>query len=351
MVKLDAVYAANAALVNTNPFVAVIAGGTAGIGECAVRGLATTFAAHGSQLRIYIVGRNQEAADNIISSCGRICPGGTFQFVGGDLALIKEVDRICDVITVAEQEHAIKSNGRPAKVDFLLCSQGILSTNLEDTEEGIYKICSLTYFSRMRFAVQLLPLLSNAPHGGHVVSVLNGRIKPSIQLDDLGLRKPSSQAIGSMFGHQMGMTNVFISELARRNPGKIALSHVYPGYVITDAADHSEFPWWLKFILKWIVGTLALPITVPHPEVGQRMVYLATDRFSPAPMNIADGAADAEGIDGNKGSGAYRVDSTGETYPQETEYARLRENGGADKIYEYTMKVFEEIQTNGVYKE
>jgi NAD(P)-dependent dehydrogenase (short-subunit alcohol dehydrogenase family) len=90
MVKLKDVEAANTALVNTKPFVVVVAGGTAGIGERVVRGLATTFAAHGSHLRIHIIGRNEEAADKISSDCGSICPGGTFRFVQGNLTLIKK---------------------------------------------------------------------------------------------------------------------------------------------------------------------------------------------------------------------------------------------------------------------
>ncbi|KAI8624901.1 hypothetical protein F5Y19DRAFT_480138 [Xylariaceae sp. FL1651] len=350
MVTLNDVKAANAALVNRKPFVAVIAGGTAGIGECAVRGLASIFAAQGDQLRVYIIGRNQEAAEKVASDCESLCPGGTFRFIQGNLALIKEVDRICAEITEAEHEHA-KTGNQMAKVDFLLCSQGVITTVFQDTVEGIDRTFSLSFFSRMRFVVQLLPLLSNAPNGGHFVSVFNARIKPSIRIDDMGLRKPSNQGFSVAFGHITGMTNVFISELARRNPGKIALSHVYPGFVNTAIGEKAEIPGWWKFISKWFIKPLTRRLYIPFDEVAQRMVYMATDRFTPALTENAEGVAVAEGLDGIKGSGAYRVDNSGETYPHNKEYVKLRDNGDAEKVYQYTMEVFKDIETNGVHKE
>jgi len=132
MVQLEAVRTANAALVKARPLVGVFFGGTAGIGELTVRALATTHGATGRGLRVYIVGRNQKAADKIISECQQACPPGHFRFVQAtDLSLLKEVDRVCGEITQAEE--AVGANEGPPRVDFLVVSQGILSLSPKRT--------------------------------------------------------------------------------------------------------------------------------------------------------------------------------------------------------------------------
>jgi hypothetical protein len=124
-IPLEQVRRENALLVNTKPFVAVVAGGTAGIGECAVRQLAETFKQHGDKLRLYMVGRNQDAADNIIADCRRACAGGQFRFVKGDLTLIRQVDRVCADI-IEQEEQGSRASGQTAKIDLLVASQGLL---------------------------------------------------------------------------------------------------------------------------------------------------------------------------------------------------------------------------------
>lgn len=126
MVSIDVVRSANAALVKTEPFVAVVAGGTSGIGKNTVIELARTFGDQGAELRVYIVGRNEGAAKDLIAECERICPAGTFRFVGADLSLIREVDKVCASISKTEDDIA-KSKGKVAKIDFLVLCQGLLS--------------------------------------------------------------------------------------------------------------------------------------------------------------------------------------------------------------------------------
>ncbi|ORY60498.1 uncharacterized protein BCR38DRAFT_487561, partial [Pseudomassariella vexata] len=150
MTHLDEVRAANKELVKTKPFVAVFGGGTSGIGECGVQQLAATFGDDGDGLRVYIVGQNMDAAEKIIADCRQICPAGGFKFLKGDLALIKEVDRICAEITQAKQMRT-KIQGTAAKIDLLVLCQGILAfSGPVYTEEGLDKYTSLFYYSQMR---------------------------------------------------------------------------------------------------------------------------------------------------------------------------------------------------------
>lgn len=129
MVTLDIVRAANARLVQSHPLVAVIVGGTSGIGEYTARQLASTVGKQsGKGLRLYIVGRNKAAADKIISDCANDCPQGAFRFIQAtDLSLLKDVDRVCKELTKAEEEGAQKPNSGPARIDFLVMTQGFIS--------------------------------------------------------------------------------------------------------------------------------------------------------------------------------------------------------------------------------
>lgn len=126
MVKLDVVRSSNEALVKAQPLVAVFAGGTSGIGEYSIRALAARHAEQGKGLRVYIVGRASEAAKKIITDCSNLCPNGQFRFVKAeDLALLRDVDRVCAEIIRLEEE--TPAHGRPPRVDLLVMTQAIFN--------------------------------------------------------------------------------------------------------------------------------------------------------------------------------------------------------------------------------
>jgi NAD(P)-dependent dehydrogenase (short-subunit alcohol dehydrogenase family) len=101
MVSIDIVRSCNASLVTRQPLVAIFTGGTAGIGSYAIQALAA-HAKHGKGLRLYIVGRNEEAGKKITAECLLLCPTAQFRFVqANDLALLRDVDRVCAEITRA----------------------------------------------------------------------------------------------------------------------------------------------------------------------------------------------------------------------------------------------------------
>jgi NAD(P)-dependent dehydrogenase (short-subunit alcohol dehydrogenase family) len=121
MSKLDVVAARNKELVKSQPITAVFAGGTSGIGEYALRALASTNGSSGQGLRVYIVARNQSSANAVISDCQSVCPAGEFYFVHStDLSLLREVDRVCAKIIQSEQAHSKK---HPASIDLLVMTQ------------------------------------------------------------------------------------------------------------------------------------------------------------------------------------------------------------------------------------
>ena len=94
MVSLKEMRAALATFKDTQTFVAVVVGGTSGIGECIVRAIAK----YGSDPTIVIVGRNATAAEKIIGECQKLSPSAKFEFLAQDVSLLKGVDDVCEKI-------------------------------------------------------------------------------------------------------------------------------------------------------------------------------------------------------------------------------------------------------------
>lgn len=139
MVQLPTVQKAVAALVSSQPLVAVFVGGTSGIGQNTVRELARTHGTEGPGLRIYLVGRNRKTAEDTIAICRQHCPQGNFIFVQSkDLALLKDVDDMCSEITRLETETARREKSAKAHVDMLYIS----TMQVRSGREGQNNLCS-----------------------------------------------------------------------------------------------------------------------------------------------------------------------------------------------------------------
>ena len=99
----------------TSPsLVCVFAGGTSGIGEATLRALTAKV----PSFTIYIIGRNEAKASQIIQEC---CPpdsetGNSITFLKADLTLLKNVDKVCEEI-----------KQRESRIDVLFMSQGYLT--------------------------------------------------------------------------------------------------------------------------------------------------------------------------------------------------------------------------------
>lgn len=123
MVAFSLVKSSNAALVASQPLVAVFFGGTAGIGSHTFRSLVGIHGKEGRGLRAYVVGRNTKAAEEIFEECREVCPSGEFRFIRApDLALMKDVDIVCAEIRKIEEEEAKKTGDTP-RIDILIMTQ------------------------------------------------------------------------------------------------------------------------------------------------------------------------------------------------------------------------------------
>ncbi|KAK9365293.1 hypothetical protein V1509DRAFT_633511 [Lipomyces kononenkoae] len=356
MVQLDVVQACNKALVNKQTVTAVFVGGTSGIGENAVRSLASTHGTSGRGLRVYIVGRNEKAANTIIADCNKTCPPGEFKFVrANDLSSLRDVDRVCNEIVNAEEARAV---GKPACIDLLVLTQAYFAFGKElehqETSEGLEMSLCLLYYSRMRFVHQLLPLLSASPISGRVVSVFGPGRDTKLILDDLSLSKPQNFNFTTLGSHTAYMTTFFFEKMAANNLGKLSMSHYFPRLVITPAFKGRGVPGWFKVIFR-VLGPLFRLISVSAKESGERVVFHTSPRF---PARSSKGVAKsspqenvsiASSSDGILGGGAYRTNWNGDVTPLTKQYEHINKDEVREMVWEHTMKVFEDITAAGYF--
>ncbi|KAI1401639.1 hypothetical protein F4819DRAFT_318831 [Hypoxylon fuscum] len=157
-----------------------VAGGTTGIGECAVRALAATFAGREDGegfFRVYIVGTKRPHASSL-PTVWHYIQGRHFDSKGWPIA--SKGGRSHLRRDHIGREGGSRSEPCPGEIDFLVCCQEILPMAPEETE-GLDKYFCLFYYmySRMCCIERLLPLLVASPKAGHVVSVFNSGIQPS----------------------------------------------------------------------------------------------------------------------------------------------------------------------------
>lgn len=330
MVALDKIHHSNTLLATSLPSspVAVFVGGTKGIGAHALR----AFAKHTSTLapRIYVVARSQAAGDAIVGECQKLCPTGTLRFIQADASLMREVDRVCGEI--AQREKAI---------NLLFMSQGTLDMHAQ-TSEGLGLLGALSYYSRIRFMMKLLPLLKLGKGLRRVVSVFTATKEGPFNVEDMDLRHVNLRSIMQVRGHGATMMTLGMESLSADAP-EVGFVHNFPGFVQTSIGD--TMPGLLGVVMRTIGHVSGLFLRIPGDEVGERHLFFATSaRFGGSGEGIAmDGLQPAKGTDGKVKSGMYSVDEFGEPGKTEELLAGMRKDGTRTKIWEHTLKQFDRI--------
>ncbi|KAK3111327.1 hypothetical protein LTR53_013550 [Teratosphaeriaceae sp. CCFEE 6253] len=355
MVQLSIVRAANRLLAQDRPLVAVFVGATSGIGEYTLLALARTHGDTGKGLRVYLVGRSAGAAKKITLECQTLCPSGDFRFVQvKNLTLLHEADACCKQIIKLEEGDPF--DGSSARVDILCMSQGYLRFGAaEITSEGLEVSMALLFYTRMRFTLNLMPLLINASSPAHVISVFGAGMEKGAALykEDLSLAKDPARhySVLNVRVHVAHITTMYFEHLAQQHAGKLSLVHVFPGLVVTPAFSDSNFPWWSKG-LWFLLGPIARWfIAVGPEEIGERVLFLATPRY-PGRQQTSESTSDvAMGTDGARGGGAYSCNWNGETNDIEKLYTTLREQGFRDQVREHVGKVCAAIDAQQQFEE
>ncbi|KAH7323127.1 hypothetical protein B0I35DRAFT_427166 [Stachybotrys elegans] len=341
MPSISTIQAGIAELPKGPPIVAAFAGGTTGIGSYIVKALATVFANKGDRLRIYIIGRNAERGNAVISECSKISPGSDWRFVKSpDLSLISEVDKCCTEIARLETESPF--HGGPPRLDLLYMSHSHpIVGNRTTTAEGLDALESTLYYSRVRFVTKLAPLLSASPRAGHAVSVYLGAKERGVTTDAYIGRTPDEKYGVVEVGRYLGfMKTMVFEDLAEKYAGKIRFTHIFPGLV--DGPGFDQLPrvyrilWTLLKPIAWIWMT-------PPEDCGAVMVYLATDRF-PAKGAAKDGADVVRASSGERGGGSYSLGQLADAPPQQVLYEKARKEDTHKKAWDYTMNLLDDIE-------
>jgi NAD(P)-dependent dehydrogenase (short-subunit alcohol dehydrogenase family) len=184
MASLDDARASNAAYSPSYIPTIVVVGGTSGLG----RAMVEIFAAQTKgRANVIILGRNKAAADEILASLPSPPPPSEtngviikHEFISCDASLMKNIH-------TASKEIASKVD----KINYLVCSFGILTMGRTETEEGNDTSIALRYFGRVKFFHELLPLVKKAKEAGEdakMMTILAAARGASIDLEDLDVK-------------------------------------------------------------------------------------------------------------------------------------------------------------------
>lgn len=273
-------------------------------------------------------------------------PGSKAIFIQKDISSLKNVDEVC-----------LELQRREKKINILFLSAGYMSlsgrngefshdkscttltSGYTETPEGLDHKMAVNYYSRMRFALNLMPELTKAGKShelSRVLTVLAAGSEADIDMDDMDLQK--NYTLHACLSHCVMMTDFMMEELAKRYP-QTSFSHSYPGTVKSGITNSLTGP--IRLGVK-VLYSVMTPWILNFRESGERHMFQITSSMYKAKDGVAgiplNGGLDiAVGMDGQKGSGAYLLDWDGRPAGDMAILARYRAKNAGPKIWEHTM--------------
>lgn len=253
-----------------------------------------------------------------------------------DISLLRNVDEICADL-----------KRRESKIHCLFLTAGYMTLKgRTETEEGIDRKMCVNYYSRIRWTLNLMPLLeaaSNANELSRVITVLGAGSEVEVRLDDLELKH--NFTLHACLGHCVVMTDFAIEELSKRYPGT-SFSHSYPGSVKTGIANELSGPVRLAVKIMYAVMT---PWILNVQESGERHYFQMTSQVYPSAKGSVgipppEGMTAFKSMDGTPGGGAYLLDWDGKTCGDESVLRKYREIDMGPKVWDHTMKIFAQAE-------
>ena len=264
--------------------VAVVVGATSGIGAAVARRLAQ------ADYTIIAVGRDADRAASVLADCAARS-NNAHQFIQCDAALLG-AGGVRDCAAAIAAKHR--------RVDALVQTQGIASmAGRDETAEGLDRKLSVHYFSRVAFALALLPQLRAAE--GKVLSVLSGGVHSAYRhaCNDFELKQNYSIKNAA---DAAGFYNDAAWDSLAAAPGneKLLFIHAAPGFVATSWG--TQLPTVVRGLVRCLQATLAAPaedcaefLVAPLFAANQTGFVLQGPKGEPA-MVTAQHAAAREGI-------------------------------------------------------
>ena len=272
-----------------------------------------------------------------MAECRVLNPAGEYMFIKADVSLIRIVNEVCEEIKAKEKA-----------INILFLSAGLPSLDRGETPEHLQLLAALTYYSRVRFITNLLPLLRYASVLRRVVTVAGGSLEGPLDASDFPARRIPLRAIR---GHLTTLISLGLEAVGKTAP-EVSFIHDYPGTVDTTLV--SRMPGLLGVVLRAYIYLAGRWICVPIEESGERHLYLATSARYP-PVNDRKGSDSAvplgnrvdvaQGTNGGVGSGVYSVGWDGESSSPTVQklLAGLRDKGMVEEIWRHTESEFNRI--------
>lgn len=221
----------------------LVTGGTDGVGKAIARTLVQI--GH----RIIIVGRDDAKGRLAEQELRASSPNGRVDFIRADLSLIRDVDRLGEMIVE-----------RWASLDNLILNAGVIHGARELTDEGLERMFATNFLGRFELTRAVLPLLNAAGRRddpAHVLFVSGAARGGRISYDDPSLRSRFN-LISAV--RQFCLANdLFALSLAQAvhessASGRISISCLKLGVVETNIRRH--FPWWMNWIVSLVMDPL-----------------------------------------------------------------------------------------------
>ncbi|KAI5200841.1 hypothetical protein E4T42_04843 [Aureobasidium subglaciale] len=210
-----------------------VTGGTAGLGRRA----ATVFAGQ-RPAHIYISGRSQPKANDVINELKRLAPGVGVSFVKMDLGSLSTIDEAAKTL-VAQTD----------RLDILLCNAGIMACPPALSKDGFEIQFATNHLGHALLIKHLLPtLLRTAERYGdaRVVSLTSTGFTVAPKNEGIifkDLKTTQDYGFGSKwtrYGQSKLAIVLYMAELARKYPA-LSTAVVHPGVIKTDMVTGLSF--------------------------------------------------------------------------------------------------------------
>lgn len=229
------------------------------------------------------------------------------------------------------------------------------------TKEGLDAFLSTTYYSRIRFITQLMPLLTASPVPAHVISIYAGGMEDgSAKPGELpiGLPPPATYGITTVRKHTCFMKTFLFEDLAAQHAGHLSLAHIFPGLVDGPTFYSTDMPTWFRVVWR-VVKPLASWFMTSEDDCGDVMLYLATERY-PAKGSVGNGGERkslvggvevARSTDGEVGGGSYALGQRGDVQAKGVSYEKVRREGLGQMVWDHTMESLGRIERDNARAE
>jgi NAD(P)-dependent dehydrogenase (short-subunit alcohol dehydrogenase family) len=218
-----------------------ITGGTSGLGR------ATALALGALGANLVLIGRNQRAAQSVITRIRRIQGAGGVEFLPADLSNLADVRSL-----------ATELRRRCAVLDVLVNNAGARFDRYQTSADGVELTFATNHLGHFLLTALLLDRLL-AADGGRVVSVASGAHASAIEHGWI-LRADNYDRKAAYAASKLANI-MFTYELARRLHGtRVECNAVDPGGVATHLGRNNGLVAWLKHLAYYAMhGTLQSP--------------------------------------------------------------------------------------------